>query len=58
MCEAVPANRLLEEHEWRSLGVVQSRGWVHYGYHVTSKTVWLFRRRLEHAPQAAVVSVQ
>jgi hypothetical protein len=25
--------RLLDEEEWRNLGVVQSRGWEHYEYY-------------------------
>lgn len=25
--------KLLDEDEWRKLGVVQSRGWEHYEYH-------------------------
>ena len=28
-----PKNKLLTETEWRSLGVQQSRGWVHYAIH-------------------------
>lgn len=26
----LPKGRLLTEPEWRSLGVQQSRGWIHY----------------------------
>lgn len=29
----LPRSRLLSEDEWRSLGVQQSRGWVHYMIH-------------------------
>lgn len=24
---------LLSEEEWRALGIMQSRGWTHYGFH-------------------------
>jgi len=24
---------ILTEEEWRGMGITQSRGWVHYGYH-------------------------
>eukprot|EP00456_Euglypha_rotunda_P057872 TRINITY_DN47997_c0_g1_i1.p1 TRINITY_DN47997_c0_g1~~TRINITY_DN47997_c0_g1_i1.p1 ORF type:complete len:134 (+),score=9.75 TRINITY_DN47997_c0_g1_i1:90-491(+) len=37
---------LLAEHEWRSLGIQQSRGWTHYGYHPIDRSVLLFRREL------------
>ncbi len=26
-------NRLMEEEEWRAIGVTQSRGWMHYMIH-------------------------
>jgi len=26
-------SRLLTEHQWREIGVQQSRGWVHYAVH-------------------------
>jgi hypothetical protein len=31
--KVVLEDRLLTEHEWRSLGLQQSPGWVHYGTH-------------------------
>ena len=37
-------NRLLSENEWRSLGVQQSRGWVHYEIHRPEPHILLFRR--------------
>lgn len=37
---------LLTEHEWRSLGIRQSRGWIHYGYFPPHRSVLLFRRPL------------
>lgn len=29
----IPKGQLLDEREWRKLGVQQSRGWVHYMVH-------------------------
>ncbi|CAN8064016.1 unnamed protein product [Agarophyton chilense] len=40
----VPKNRLLAESEWRSIGVQQSRGWVHYAIHRPEPHILLFRR--------------
>ena len=33
LAKSIPKNRLLEEHEWRGMGVQQSRGWAHYAVH-------------------------
>ena len=40
----IPRNRLLNEMEWRSIGVTQSRGWVHYEIHKPEPFILLFRR--------------
>lgn len=40
----LPKNRLLDEAEWRALGVQQSRGWVHYAVHRPEPHIMLFRR--------------
>lgn len=32
------------ENEWRSLGIQQSKGWVHYAMHKPEPHVLLFRR--------------
>ena len=40
----IPRNRLLDEMEWRSIGVTQSRGWVHYEIHKPEPFILLFRR--------------
>ena len=42
--------RLLSEVEWRSIGVQQSRGWVHYEVHRPEPHVLLFRRPLGTDP--------
>jgi cyclin-dependent kinase regulatory subunit CKS1 len=33
LAEALPNTRLLQENEWRGIGVQQSRGWTHYAVH-------------------------
>ncbi|GAB5364483.1 hypothetical protein AAMO2058_000974400 [Amorphochlora amoebiformis] len=45
LTDIVPRH-LLAEHEWRSLGLQQSRGWIHYGFYGPEKNVLLFRRKL------------
>lgn len=40
----LPKERLLAEYEWRSVGVQQSRGWVHYAIHRPEPHILLFRR--------------
>lgn len=42
--KAMPKGKLLLESEWRSLGVQQSRGWVHYEIHKPEPFILLFRR--------------
>ena len=44
--KTIPRGRLLTEHEWRGLGVTQSRGWVHYEIHKPEPFILLFRRPL------------
>jgi len=43
--------RLLTEEEWRSLGVMQSLGWVHYEIHKPEPHILLFRRPLNTDPR-------
>ncbi|CBH18723.1 cyclin dependent kinases regulatory subunit, putative [Trypanosoma equiperdum] len=40
----VPRGRLMEESEWRQLGVQQSVGWRHYMLHAPEPHVLLFKR--------------
>ena len=42
--------RLLTDPQWRSLGVVQSRGWEHYEIHLREPHILLFRRLLGTDP--------
>lgn len=45
---------LLSENEWRSLGVQQSRGWVHYEIHRPEPHILLFRRPMGTDPQTGL----
>jgi len=42
----VPKTHLMSETEWRSIGVQQSHGWIHYMRHDPEPHVLLFRRRI------------
>mmetsp|Transcript_41601 Transcript_41601/g.69503 ORF Transcript_41601/g.69503 Transcript_41601/m.69503 type:complete len:91 (-) Transcript_41601:336-608(-) len=53
IAKMLPKNRLLSEAEWRSLGVQQSRGWVHYAVHRPEPHIMLFRRPLNYQAAAA-----
>jgi cyclin-dependent kinase regulatory subunit CKS1 len=33
LSKLVPKDHLMSEQEWRSIGVQQSRGWIHYMIH-------------------------
>eukprot|EP00461_Guttulinopsis_vulgaris_P003392 UN03393 len=45
---------ILSENEWRSMGVQQSRGWVHYAVYQPEPHVLLFRRPLDTDPQTGL----
>jgi cyclin-dependent kinase regulatory subunit CKS1 len=36
----------MNETEWRSLGIQQSKGWIHYTIHKPEPHILLFRREL------------
>ncbi|EGN95665.1 hypothetical protein SERLA73DRAFT_186815 [Serpula lacrymans var. lacrymans S7.3] len=44
--------RLLEEEEWRGIGITQSLGWQHYEVHAPEPHVLLFRRLKNYVPPA------
>jgi len=48
IAKCLPKNRLLNETEWRGLGVQQSRGWVHYAIHRPEPHIMLYRRPLNY----------
>ncbi|KAI5180869.1 cyclin-dependent kinase regulatory subunit CKS1 [Nematocida sp. AWRm80] len=47
MVKYIPKDKLLEEHEWRSLRIMQSKGWVHYMIYKPEPHVLLFKKKLE-----------
>ena len=51
----MPQKRLLAENEWRSLGVQQSRGWVHYEIHKPEPFILLFRRPIGTDPNTGLL---
>jgi cyclin-dependent kinase regulatory subunit CKS1 len=50
--------RIMNEGEWRSLGVQQSRGWQHYEIHKPEPHILLFRRPLGTNPATGLVEAQ
>ena len=56
VAKAIPQGRLLTETEWRSIGVQQSRGWVHYELHKPEPHILLFRRPLGTDPRTGKVN--
>merc|ERR1712083_369118 len=46
LAKQVPKSHLMSETEWRSLGVQQSQGWIHYMTHDPEPHILLFRRPL------------
>ena len=40
----IPTGRLLDEDEWRAVGIIQSRGWEHFLMHNPEPHIMLFRR--------------
>lgn len=44
IAKKVPKTHLMAEAEWRSIGVQQSQGWVHYMIHEPEPHILLFRR--------------
>ncbi|XP_027302726.3 cyclin-dependent kinases regulatory subunit 2 [Anas platyrhynchos] len=51
LLKQVPKTHLMSEEEWRSLGVQQSLGWVHYMIHEPEPHILLFRRPLSKDEQ-------
>lgn len=55
LAKQLPKNRLLQENEWRGIGVQQSRGWAHYAIHRPEPHILLFRRHLGTDPTTGKV---
>eukprot|EP00485_Elphidium_margaritaceum_P007230 CAMPEP_0202701538 /NCGR_PEP_ID=MMETSP1385-20130828/14624_1 /ASSEMBLY_ACC=CAM_ASM_000861 /TAXON_ID=933848 /ORGANISM="Elphidium margaritaceum" /LENGTH=138 /DNA_ID=CAMNT_0049358983 /DNA_START=47 /DNA_END=463 /DNA_ORIENTATION=+ len=51
MKSEIPRARLMTEKEWRSKGVTQSRGWMHYMIHQPEPHILLFRRPIGTDPR-------
>eukprot|EP00438_Fugacium_kawagutii_P013479 Skav208872 [mRNA] locus=scaffold270:108904:109188:- [translate_table: standard] len=49
--------RLMQEEEWRGVGVQQSRGWVHYEFHRPEPHILLFRRLIGTDPTTGKVGM-
>lgn len=45
--------RILEEDEWRGLGITQSLGWEHYEVHAPEPHILLFKRPKDYNPRQA-----
>ncbi|KAK3601457.1 hypothetical protein CHS0354_033591 [Potamilus streckersoni] len=48
IAKLVPKNHLMSETEWRSIGVQQSQGWIHYMKHEPEPHILLFRRPIDN----------
>lgn len=48
----VPKTHLMSEDEWRSIGVQQSKGWIHYMTHTPEPHILLFKREITQRPPA------
>merc|ERR1712194_303337 len=55
IAKQLPKDRILQDAEWRGLGVQQSRGWVHYAIHRPEPHILLFRRPLGTDPRTGKV---
>ncbi len=55
--EKMPKRRLLNESEWRGLGVTQSRGWLHYTIYRPEPHILLFKRPLGTNPYTGEVPI-
>ena len=42
--EMIPHRTLLNEDQWRSLGINQDSSWIHYTYYIPEPNVLMFRR--------------
>merc|ERR1712008_187261 len=56
LAKMVPKSHLMSETEWRSLGVQQSQGWIHYMTHDPEPHILLFKRSLSIYGQNAAVA--
>jgi cyclin-dependent kinase regulatory subunit CKS1 len=52
----LPAKKLLTESEWRSIGLTQSQGWVHFTIHKPEPHILLFRRPIGTNPETGLTN--
>ncbi|XP_031346041.1 cyclin-dependent kinases regulatory subunit-like [Photinus pyralis] len=50
LLKLIPRTHLMSENEWRSIGVQQSKGWVHYMTHSPEPQILLFKRPITSDP--------
>ncbi|XP_065166750.1 cyclin-dependent kinases regulatory subunit [Atheta coriaria] len=50
LVKLIPKTHLMSETEWRSIGVQQSRGWIHYMTHSPEPHILLFKRKITTPP--------
>jgi cyclin-dependent kinase regulatory subunit CKS1 len=55
--EKIPHKRLLNECEWRVLGLQMSKGWIHYTIHKPEPHVLLFRRPIGTDPENGFIAL-
>ena len=48
--KTIPREKLLSEDEWRSIGIIMSKGWKHYHIHSPEPYILYFRRALGTDP--------
>lgn len=58
MYDRMPKNKLLVESQWRALGVIQSKGWVHYTIFKPEPHILLFKRPIGIDPKTGVVPME
>jgi len=55
---SITKGKLLSEEEWRSLGIKQSRGWVHYAIYKPEPHIILFRRPIGTNPATGEIPIE
>lgn len=51
-------NLYLSEEESRGLGIIQSKGWVHYDYHLPEPHILLYKRPIGTNPRTGKVEME
>ena len=56
--DKLPKYKILSESEWRAIGIVQTKGWVHYSFFRPEPHILLFRRILGTDPITGKVKLE